>query len=253
MKYFGKRAWLPLTAVGLGFGALCLRGALYAVAVDQKNLLIAGHPLELALWAVVFAGAAVIIAGVWKLDGSNVYEDNFSASRWAAVGSAMMAAGVLVTVLNQPSAATGTVTALWKILGFLSAPAMMWAGICRGKGQKPFFGIHGLLSLFLLIHVVSRYQVWSGNPQLQDYVFELLAAVALTLFSYHCAAFEADMGKRRMQLATGLLAVLLCGGALAGTEFTALYLSGAVWAAAELCSLEPLPKKAEEVEPHDPS
>lgn len=251
MKDFGKRAWLPLTAAGLGFVALCLRKALYAVAVDHKNLLIAGHPLETALWVVVIAGAVLIVAGVWKLDGSNVYEDNFSASSGASAGCSFMAAGVLVTVLHQTPVGTETVALLWKALGFLAAPAMMWAGICRKQGKKPVFGVHAVTCLFLLIHVVSRYQLWSANPQLQDYVFELLAAVALTLFSYHCAAFGADMGKRRMQLGTGLLAVLLCAPALSGSECSWLYLCGMGWAFTDLCALEPRPKK--EVENHDPS
>jgi len=243
MNILKKFHFLPLTALVLGAAAFGLRAGLYAFAVDQKGLLVSGHPLTYVLWAVVLAGAAFILWNVRKLDGSNLYEDNFAPSTPAAFNSGLMALGLLMTVTGQAPVGTGAVVLLWRILGVLCIPAMVWAGVSRGQGKKPFFGTHALLCLFLLIHMVSRYQVWSGNPQLQDYIFELLAAVSLTLFSYYCAAFEADMGSRRMQLGTGLLAVLLCPAALAGTEPGWLYVYGTVWAFSNLCALTPPPKE----------
>lgn len=253
MKNLKKNGWLLLTAFASGIAALLLRRRLYAVAVDGKGLLTSNHPLSIALWGVVLISAVLITVGVRKLDGSAVYEDNFSPSSAAEAGHCFMGACILLMVLSNEFALSGIIGTVWKVLGFLSAPAMVWAGICRRKGTKPFFGIHAAVCLFLLLYVISRYQGWSGNPQLQDYVFDLMAAVALILFSYHCAAFEAGMGKRRSQLITGLLAVVLCGGALAvGTGYTGLYVGGGVWAATNLCALTPPPKK-EEVESHDPA
>lgn len=242
-----------LTSAVFGLAALVLRRWLYAVAVDEKGLLIAGHPLTIALWTAVLAGAVLILARVRKEHGSVLYEDSFSPSLISCFSHCFMAAAILIMVLNYEFPLFGIIGTIWKVLGFLTAPAMVWAGLSRKKGMKPFFGIHAALCLFLLLHLVSRYQGWSGNPQLQDYVFELLASVMLVLFSYYCAAFEAGMGNRRMQLATGLLTVLLCGAALAlRTDCTGLYLSGALWAAADLCVPVP-PAKQEEVENHDPA
>jgi len=252
MDILKKPRFLPFAALALGITAACLRTGLYALALDVKGLLISGHPLSYALWAVVMTGAAFLLWNVRKLDGSNSYEDNFAASRPAAFGCTFLAVALLLTVLNRAPSGSDTMMLLWRVLGFLSAPAMMWAGICRRNGQKPFFGTHAIVCLFLLIHMVSRYQIWSSNPQLQDYVFEVFASIALTLFSYHCAAFEADMGSRRMQLATGLLAVLLCPAALYGSEYRFLYLCGTVWAFTALCSLTPPPEE-KEAENHDPS
>lgn len=243
MNAMKKPSSLPCFAIACGTAAFGLRKCLYAFAVDQRGLLISGHPLTLALWAVVILASAFLLWNVRKMGGSNVYEDNFAPSSLAALGHRLLAAGLLVTVLKGTSAA-GTVAVLWTILGFLSAPAAAWAAISRKKGEKPFFGTHAVLCLFLLVHMVSRYQVWSGDPQLQNYIFQLLACVALTLFSYYCAAFEADMGSRRMQLATGLLAVLLCTVALSGTEYRSLYLCGLIWAATNLCAAEVKPHEA---------
>ena len=63
-------------------------------------------------------------------------------------------------------------------------------------------------------------------------------------------AFEADMGSRRMQLATGLLAILMCAAALGRTETTGLFAAGMVWASTDLCHLTP-PTQKDEVDTHE--
>jgi len=252
MKNMKKTAFLVPAVLLLAAAAWALRRELYAVAVDEKNLLVANHPLELALWAVVLAGTALIGLTVRKLDGSCVYEDNFQPSALAGLGHFLMAYAIGMMVLLNDFQGSDRIALIQRVLGIVAVPGLLWGGISRMRGKKPFFLIHGVLCLFLLLNIISRYQSWSGNPQLQDYVFELLAAVALILFSYHCAAFEAGIGKRRGLLAAGLLAVLLCGGALADAENPGLYAGGAVLAMTNLCRLDPPPKKVE-VDSHDPA
>lgn len=229
-----------------------LRRALYATALDEKNLLIAGHPLELGLWAMVLLGALLVLGIVWKLDGINEYEENFKPSFAAGAAYLLLALVIGKMVLFNDFQGMERIAIAQRALGAAAVPALVWGSICRIRGKKPLFLIHALLCVFLLLYLISWYQSWSGNPQLQDYVFDLLAAVALILFSYHCAAFEAGMGNRRLQITMGLLAVLLCGGALAGSVNHDLYAAGLLWAAADLCRLAPPPKK-DEVEAHDPS
>lgn len=251
MKDTTKTRWLPLAAVGFGIAALILRRLLYAAAMDNMGLLTANHPLEIALWAVVLTGAVLLLSAVQKMQGSWEYENNFTASTASFLGHALMGCAILTMVMQGTFPLPGPIAVIWKVLGFAAAPAMLWAGICRKNGQKPFFGIHAATCLFLLLYLVSQYQTWSGNPQLQDYIFDLLAMVALILFSYHCAAFESGMGKRRMQLAAGLMSILLCGVALSGGETPMLYAGGVAWAASDLCRLS-LSKEVG-VDIHDPS
>ena len=240
-----KNMILPAVAVLFSAAAWFLRRELYAAALDSKGLLLSGHPLETALWAVVLGGGLALVLAASQLKGSDLYGDNFTPSIPAFCGNALMCATVLAMVLYQVLPMSEKVNLVWKALGFLTAPGLLWVAICRSMGKKPFFGVHGGLCVFLLLYLISRYQGWSGNPQMQDYVFELLASVALILFSYYCTAFEADSGSRRMQLATGLLAVLLCGAAIPCSEFPNLYICGLIWAATDLCCPFQPPKEVE--------
>lgn len=238
MKNENKNYILP-AVLFLGLVAQILRRLLYTVAVDGKGLLISGHPLKIALWAAVLAGAVLTVLSSRKQTASSDCAESFGPSAAAAVGCAVMGGSVLMLVLQAEYPLGGMIGLLWKILGFLTAPALVWGGICRKEGKMPFFGIYGALCVFLLLYVISRYQSWSGNPQLQDYVFELLALVMLILFSYQQTAFGAEMGNRRMRLAFGLLAALLCWPAMVGAEASWLYAGGLIWAAGELYPTKP--------------
>lgn len=246
MKKLLKPNHLPMAAAGLGGIALVLRRMLYAFAVDEKNLLPMYHPLELALAAVSVAALAYIFFTVWKLDGSDAYADNFRPSLSAGIGHVLAASGILVTVLSNAPMMSGYLGTLWQYLGYLAPVFLVVAGAARVQGRQPNFLLHLIPSLFLVIHIINHYQFWCGNPQLQDYVFTLLGTMALMLFGFYNAAFDADLGKRRMQMGMGLAAVYLCMAELAVSRYPFLYLGGIAWALTDLCSAYPRPRRTEE-------
>lgn len=245
MKNLWKPNNLPTAAAALGVLGLVLRQMLYAFGMDGKNLLTANHPLELVLWAVTLAAIALIVAAVWKLGGSNRYVDNFSPSMPSAVGHILAAAGILLTVLLKEPMMPGTLGNIWKFLGFLSAPCLVLAGYARVQGKRPFFLLHMAACLFLVFHIVDHYQVWSGDPQLQDYVFILFGTMALMFFGFYTAAFDVGSGRRRMQLGMGLTAVYLCLVGLPDSGYPFLYLGGIAWVLTGLCTLNPKPSQPE--------
>lgn len=245
MKIKLKSTQLPVLVLGISGVCFALRWLLYRVAVDEKNLLVSGHPLEVLLWLLTAATAALTVAAVWKLDGSNRYVDNFRPSVESAAGDFLLAIGIGITLLMMGKSGTKLEWAR-TVAGCLAAVSLVPAGISRFQGKRPFFAFHSLVCVFFAIYMVSRYQTWSGNPQLQNDVYELFGCVALTLFSYYQAAFDVGSGRRRMQLAMGLLAVFSCVTALAHTEHWALYLTAAIWAATNLCSLTPVPRRQRE-------
>lgn len=249
MKLNLKPNQLPLLSLGLGGIGLALRWVLYAVAVDAKNLLPVLHPLEILLWLLTVAAAAVIISMVWKLEGSNRYVDNFTASTVSAVGCFAAAAGILVTVLTAKTGDAHILNHVCKALGILSAPALVLAGVSRMQGKRPLFLCHCVVCMYFALHLVSRYQIWSGNPQLQDYFYSLAGCALLMLFGYYQAAFDVGSGKRRMQLAIGLLAAFACFVAVSNTDCPLMYLTGGIWTLTNICTLTPVPRRQKKEAP----
>lgn len=246
MKKYLNSKYLPAVIAIFGGIGLVLRLELYASAMDGKDLLIPGHPLELLLLGLTAAVLVLIVIAVWPLYGSLRYSDNFPASATAAAGSVAAAVGIVLTVLlaqEQP----GRLYQLWKLLGLLCGPCLVLAGYCRLQGKRPFFLLHGAVSVFWLLHLICHYQGWSVNPQLQDYLYPLLASVALLMFSYYQTAFDVGSGKRRTLLAVGLAGAFFGIVSLSGSDTPLLYGSFALWALTNLCSLIPVRRRPKPV------
>lgn len=248
MKQFLNAKKLPLAVLLLSILGFALRMGLYAYGVDEKGLIVKNHSMELALTAVTVLTAALIALAVRKLEGSEAYGDNFHASFPGALGHILAAAGVALTVLLNEAPMVGTVGQLWRMLGLVSVPMLVWAGFSRTQGKRPFVLTHVVPCVFFAFHLVCHYQVWCSDPQLQNYGAAFLGTIALMLMSYHLAAFDAGCGHRRMLLALGLLAMYLCIVTMASTTYLYLYLGGAVWAGTGLCRVEGIPCREKESE-----
>ena len=226
---------VALPVLGLGGIGMVLRRLMYSLTVDEKNLLPAKHPLQTVLWVVTLAAVVWILVGIRNQKRSGQYRKNFRASIPGAVSSAALAVGILVTVLEGGLARTG-MERMRDLLGLVASAALLGTAYCRWKGSRPFFPAHGVVCVYFAIFMVSSYQGWSSNPQIQDYVFSLLASIGLMLFSYHQACFDVDAGNCRMQLGLGLLTAFCCFVALSGTQSPILYLTGGIWCACNLCN-----------------
>lgn len=241
MKIIFKKYRLPILAAGLGAAALLLRTAMYLMAIDHKGLLIPGHPLGLLVWAVTAAAAVLTAGAAFRLDGSDLYEHNFAPSAAAAIGCFALAGGIAVCVLSGLGG-FAKLDQIRNLCGLLAIPALIRIGLNRWKGKESFFLLHGVVCLYLILYAVSHYQSWSSLPQLQDYFFAVIASCLLSLFGYYQTAFAVGLGKRRMQLGTGLLGAFFCIASLAGGSDPLLYLGGAVWCLTNLCNLTPVPR-----------
>lgn len=242
MKHPKLTKYLPHLSLACGLLAWILGSLLYATGVDSLGLLERGHPLGLLRWLTVLAAALLLAVGVFPLDGSDRYEDNFPASLPGAAGSFAAAAGIAATVLTDGGLYPDALTRVWTLGGILAGACLCVTGVCRLKGKKPLFLLHALVCLFLALNLANCYRKWSGDPQTQNYVFQLLASVLLMLSAYYRAAFEAGLGRRRAQLFSGMLSAVLCLAALAHTQTPFFYLGGSVWCLLNLCPLTP-PKR----------
>ena len=221
----------------LGLAALVLRWLLYRTAVDEKGLLPRMHPLGIALMVLTAAVLLLIYITVRKQDEAAVFADRSPRSIPAALGHAVMAGMILTTVLAGSPQTSGYLSTVWKYLGMAAFPCLVLAGTDRLRGRKSFFLLHVVPCLFLMVHIVRNYQSWSGDPQMQDYVFALLGAMALMFFGFYTAAMEAGCGSRRMLQGMGLAAIYLCLSEVASSDHPLLYLAGVIWVTTDLYSL----------------
>lgn len=243
MKQKWNIAALPLLVLGCGGLAGGLWALMNRLCLDEKGLLVSGN----ILWILILLLAAAATVGILVisrgLDGSNRYVDNFSSSLSGGVTSFAAAVGILVLMLTNLGSQRSALSALWLVLGFLSVPALILSGICRLRGTRPQFLLHGIVCAFFGIHLACHYQVWSGEPQMTDYVWQLFACVGLTLTAYHHTAFDVGLGRRRLQLAFSLLSAFFCLACLAAEGYGLFYLTCGLWALENRCTLQPRPRR----------
>lgn len=243
MKKLLERKNMPWIVLGLGVLGYLLRTGLYAAAVDEKGLLLRGHPLEWALWLLAALTGVLVPVFVQKLDGSNKYEHNFGPSGIGAWFTGLFALlGVGGTVLLEGPGMTRLELAGFAC-GVLAAGTLIRAAVLRRRGSKPSFLPYCILCVYLALYMINHYRLWSGDPQLMDYVFQLFAVIFLTLFAYQQSAFCLGLGDRRTLLTAGLLGTFACAVSMSGSLLSAM---GLLWCLTNLCSLEPVPPEPEE-------
>lgn len=220
-----KTKLLPIAAVVSGGVLMALRTWLYAAALDEKNLLLAGHPISYGIWlvAALCLGLSLTAAlGTGKTGAVPAY------TSLAGAGDLLLALvmGAFVCTMGE---STTLVQKLCFALGVLSIPALGYTAVCRWKGKPVFFGCFAVVCVFFALYLVANYQTWSSNPQLQDYVFAMLACVSVTLFAYQNAAFCVDGGSETLWRFAGMLAVCFGIAAVAQSQQGLLYGGIALW------------------------
>ena len=219
---------LLLTAGVAGFMGFWLRALLYRIGFDEKDILSASHPLHLACLALTAAMAVYLFLRVRRPD-----------SEEAPCGPCpRFLAGLLggcflifhgITLAGDPD---GLLSVLRCALALSGAGAMIITVFPPIRSRRVHMVCHGLICLFFAVDMLCRYRNWSGNPQLPDYVFHVLAGVCLSLCSYHRLAFDTGLGKHRIHSFCCLMALYLCLLSLIGPDAWEFYLGGAFWAAA---------------------
>ena len=229
---------LPWPIILSGCIVLVLRFALYTME-NQSSLLPARHPLYLVALLLAAVTGLVLAAFVLQLKGANTYESNFPFSRPRAQGSFL--AGLLMFPMATGIYATAATTLelIWAALATGAAICFIASGYLQLKGEKPHFLLYAVICLFYVCHMVCSYQTWSGNPQVEDYIFSLFACIFLSLFAYQKSAFSVHMGSRQMLIFSGLMATFFCIAALAGVDHSRFFAASGIWAISNLCRMDP--------------
>ena len=218
----------PLLPFVLGLACAGLRWVLFQDHTDALGLLETGTLPETgiflltALSLVLFALAA---RRNWDVENTKL----------AAPGQLLGGLGIFLAALTNAGQMTGPVAVLWKIMGLIAGVCLMLQGVCALTKRKAPFLLPLLPCVFFLLHLIDNYRGWSSQPQLQKYLFDLLAILSLAFFSYCNAAREVSLGKPKTRIFSGLCAVYFCLAAIPGNPaFTILYALCALWALTNL-------------------
>lgn len=234
---------LPVLVLGCGGVSGALWGLMQALCTDEKGLLKPWNLPGILILLISLAVVVGILVVTRPLGGSNRYGDNFGPSRIGGISAFAAALGVLSMVPQGLAGPRDFLSNLWLVLSILSIPALVFTGLSRLKGKRPNFLFHAILCLFFGIHMSNQYRTWSGQPQLLDYTYQLCASVCLALTAYFLVAFEVGMGRRLKHLLVGLLAAYFCMVSICVEGCGLFYLTCGIWAAANLCSLQPKPRR----------
>lgn len=227
-----------LISMILGLVGLLCRVWLYAGGTDEKGLLVPGHPGGI-FSCVLAAGAVAAFILLFRTAPKKCkYRKLFPASKASAAGAVAAAAGILwcmIALLRQDLQRLGFACI---VLGFLAAAALILTAWARFRGARPNFLFSALIAVFFIFFLLSHYQLWSSEPEVQRYLFQLAALCCLTLRFYQQAALELKLGSARALVITDLCAIPLCCLALPGSGDEALYFGMVIYLSLALSSAD---------------
>lgn len=219
MKLKKDPKWLPWVVLGLGCVAGALRFLLYRTAVDEKGLLVSGHPLELILWGLALAALVLALAFTGK-EPKRVRDEQLE-----ALGQFMAAVGIAITAAGGFRAHGGVLDLVHMVMGLAAAVALLFGAILRWQSKPEPIFCAAVSCVFFALHLVCRYQGWSAHPQVQDYFFPLVGAICAMFFSY----LRCESAKLKLRRVIGLVGVFCCVSAICKTQDPALYLGAGLW------------------------
>lgn len=234
-----KPAFLPFAVLILGIAAAIFRLYFFWLGADERGLYPAGHIFDRMSWVYVALAMVLLFIGTRKLGGLKKYEENFPASTVSALGIALAAIALIIDAILELSVIIDPVQSTGVVLEFIAAAALLLLAWCRYIGTKPNILLHTAVCVFLMIHLVSHYRLWSSYPQLQSYAFELMAIVFTMVAGYQRAAFDVQLGNRRAYTFFSLAALFFSIATLPGSDDPVFFMGCAVWMFFTCCSLEP--------------
>lgn len=244
-----------------GISSLALHRYMMDHCFDEKGLLISGN---VPMWLMTAISAAFVVGMILllrKLGGNGTYEDNFP--RDPISGSLLITAGaVMLWAVFGPgdAAASGhqVMAGTWlgvisqfanwckSFLPWMAAISMMALGLYRIRGMQPSLWFSGTICLNYMLTLITDYQLWSADPQIQDYAYQLLAEVLLMLCAFHRTSCDGGILQRKKLIFTAMGAALCSTASLSMNFHRPFFLSSILWALGCICSTAVLPPDSEE-------
>lgn len=224
-----------LITLGAGLLTLLLRIWLYATGMDGKGLLNLGHPGN---WmSFVITAVYLPLLGLCVLNmGKNTpgYNQLFPDSPIAFFGNIIAGVGIGICAILEMAQKFQMINLLLCVFGLASAASLIYLARCRQQRLQPSMAFHGIFAVYLMIHALSQYRVWSGQTQLQEHFFCLLSCVFAILGMFQRTAMDAREGNRKQYVFFNQACMFFSLASVRSSDWL-FYLSLAVWCGANLC------------------
>lgn len=229
---WGIFPWFTLFTGVIG---LALQSWLYS-SVDGQGLLPSFHPASILSLLLLAATLGACLFVISKTATATSYGALFPRSAPAAAGIAISAIGMVFSAFSMP--ASGILKLLMPICGALAGGALLVTAYCRFHGLRPHCLLHSAVAVFFIVRTMACCQSWGAEPQLQLYLFPLLAALFLLIAAYYRAELDIlpKNSLRYLFFSQGALMCCLSSGTHSQGLF---YLSATLWLAADFFVLTP--------------
>jgi len=236
---------LPLLALTLGgsIAGFLLRLCMLRTGYDDFGVQITGSWPYVGLW-ILTALMLLSLGGICRLMGSrDTLEENLTPSLPAAVGGILAGALLFVCCLMGLLKKPDLLDTLVYALGIVASALVAIGGYLRrvGKANGPAGMV---ITLFLALFLVGQFRLWSRDPLLGDYCFQLLACVCAMVASYQLTGFPIGHGRRRGCLFWCMAAVYFSCISLADGDNRLFFGAMALWLLTGSCSMsKPSPRR----------
>lgn len=237
MKKLFRARMLPLFTMGAGGLGLVLRIWLLSSGVDEKGLIVPGHPANTL--SFLLTALALLVFALCCFDSHPQMRKTVLQTPVATmIGCGAAAVGILATSIEELLLRAEPVTVTCCVLGALAATSLVFSGVLGLRRMKPAWWLHLPVVLFFMFHIISQYRFWSSEPEVQSFFFQLLASLSLMLSSYYRIAAEAGKPQPRRYLFASQAALFFCCMSCIGSSHL-FYLSCGAW-----LLTQPMPRRA---------
>ena len=250
MKQILKIKNLPLIVLLAGGIGWILQLWLMAT-VDGQGFVASGHISEILVLILTAAVLGFVLWQIRDLREAAKYHFNFPQSFLSFAGVMVGALGFYVDSMTKLAEKPDAGGILLCLLGLVCTVCLVFLAVCRREGLRPNSMFYVLICFYLAVRLISMYQAWSSDPQVEDYAFPLLATTFLMLSCYYRALFNAGIGNRRWYTLFNVMTIYLSILSLTKLENVAFYLGCTVWMLLEPCNLLPMPRAQTSSQPSE--
>ena len=223
-----RRLPVMIVTVLLAAAAFFLRRNQLKTAFDSIGVIPGAG--RLFIWITI---AVVLLFAVYAffLRGRKKYTS--ISSRWMPLlaVSCVAAAILLLSSILRLTAMTQKLDLLVAFGGVITAAC--WAGTAMSRYQAK--RAHGVLMLlpavFYVVDLVLQFRLWTRDPIILDYCYDLLALICTMCALFHLGGYSFDQGNRRVTTFFTMCGVFFNAAAMAGAPVAVMlgYFAAALW------------------------